>query len=1704
MTDSSVLILPSIDSEDRLNTGIANPIDVQCMYENSQYAAFSGRFKPESFKATMTEKELLLHSKLSKDEIDDGISTKRIFTLRAHNPIDPYNSTYENVRTRGFCEVAMTRQYKLFTLGLEIARRLIAESRGDVSVDDKNMTEEVVTMNYQCELHHSRTCWCNATEYEPVPNIFDQCSEEKPFPLTTKCPHGVHQGRCFCVCDDMEPSGDKWSHIDVGHLNDCTTAEEQRSYLTDDCQLPCQALGVPSPFEAEDEPIIVLEMIPRETTAEVPQDGVEADIPLAIRFIYIIPENSTVSFGGVVQGLISEYGCKKRKTYKPPNQYQQHRNVKSSHSFLRLIGSVMWGKVDQYTNPQVNREFPAITQSEDNFTKGVCEILGFEYDLRSINGSLFSLDNQTRNFQQLLHKDTAKRCFRRSSYFQGNKFCPSMDVQRNMLLLDAELLELKNDHHILLKKYNLWHFLEQKEYYDRRFKMQEGMNTALPTSSTGEATDGIRRNPESMTSDTCSMLNTDVFTKDLPEQQQNSIRRSIRKWETGQIGAGMNTFRYRQKSDLIVYEDEGRHLKSNTERRDHYDKWIEDSVRSLKRYSNRRDLFDSTRGALDWAKNTQGWNPLILGFGKIASPSVGVGDMFVAELFYVSETLFYVSTHTGILFFCYVCTADAFCTRLNKNNWIFVGSPDGGKSFTSNRVKDAMLIKETILMKTKQSDAAMDDIDVQDMRSLMEEADMQLWYSNPKFANKQDEEKNRLTSGLSIAVKKQQFKGMDDIVRWHTRQIVTIHSVQIGCSTNETQLKKKGNKAMQSRVPMKHIPKLKRLKGRRGVSDMNSAKSQESTSKKRRADQFSNKYRYYDSLRFLVYKCINLGILTQPTRNAYDLIMDKLKAHLKGFGISLEHRTEDRCYGKAVCLMILRAITTLFEFPKPRADLMIVAMPYADTDPRKLHDKEFNFYVHEDDTKRIVDGLNLNDNFENVRLVNSSGQVLPDTFFAKMGVEKLYDENDSPAYFLRTVQTSPDPLGGKRYPHAPESLIGEFYKQWVSIHHSNFEHFVKCISPLMTISMEDTIRAIWLSRSEFVPDKYALFQKLLLRLGINCLKNEALRNPNDEKKRTRMFKVNRVEVSENSESRVDRTYVNLGPRSQVVASLAADNSKKGEETNTYPGGFEVYFDKNTIGDMLDDMRKVKDTQGYSYETATRILDDDTADDSAHWGVVKLSHGILPSWGNVDPHGNVGTRVHNEQRWRDFAVPETYSKSPPMYRDDWAKTAFARRQREEGSSDVPGDTWAVSKKHFMPVVEISDPSKGGRTDNSVVYLNINWIESNWKTRKQNLEDVNPLIVFFKSLGYRYDGIPITPAEKETFLDECRQRRDKSVKKIDEEQKQYQTNFQNDCDQLHAQFNNGRLTAEARDRHLAQSQKRLDDSIKEAEERKQQYEEVFKNDQLRLEKLVIRDDQTEADAGTKVLVGSPFLGYMVDENGVQIDRSCTPQLSMSVTIRHSETMWFTEAANVPSQKAAEILNLPERDTEKKRVDLVIPLNDFATMSRLDFLCVLPDGATVEDYKALYDLKFKYRDGVYYPYRFASPNYIRKQMHECYTKSGKEYTFTSAYPHDAAWHEEKSYDCIRKKINGTWVWVKYDIQRREANSVLRDTLRSQVCKDFDMQERRFEEVVCTEDVQGMSAEMTAHVDALSGRVDLTENPEEEELDDTALRPLQRRRVQ
>jgi hypothetical protein len=80
---------------------------------------------------------------------------------------------------------------------------------------------------------------------------------------------------------------------------------------------------------------------------------------------------------------------------------------------------------------------------------------------------------------------------------------------------------------------------------------------------------------------------------------------------------------------------------------------------------------------------------------------------------------------------------------------------------------------------------------------------------------------------------------------------------------------------------------------------------------------------------------------------------------------------------------------------------------------------------------------------------------------------------------------------------------------------------------------------------------------------------------------------------------------------------------------------------------------------------------------------------------------------------------------------------------------------------------------------------------------------------------------------------------------------------------------------------------------AEDRKwNDAEKSMKADLERLQKQTLRPGAADSEAGLKFLLGSPFLGYTIDEQGLKDERTCTPQLSMSVTIHHTEGMWFTE--------------------------------------------------------------------------------------------------------------------------------------------------------------------------------------------------------------------
>lgn len=209
MTSKGSLVLPIIDADDRVNTGRAEVIDVRRMYDESQYMPLSGQFKPSDFIKYFTAKERTVQEMLSKEEKNDGVTSKNIFTMRAHNPIDPVSSTHENVRRRGTCESAMSNQYKFFTLCVEIGRRLILRSRQPIPVDaEKAMAE-------------------GAMEQESSP----ENQTVIPLPMRNDC--SEHEGGCYCIEDsDIERVSSMFSNIIIDDLNRCLNVEEQRNMLT--------------------------------------------------------------------------------------------------------------------------------------------------------------------------------------------------------------------------------------------------------------------------------------------------------------------------------------------------------------------------------------------------------------------------------------------------------------------------------------------------------------------------------------------------------------------------------------------------------------------------------------------------------------------------------------------------------------------------------------------------------------------------------------------------------------------------------------------------------------------------------------------------------------------------------------------------------------------------------------------------------------------------------------------------------------------------------------------------------------------------------------------------------------------------------------------------------------------------------------------------------------------------------------------------------------------------------------------------------------------------------------------------------------------------------------------------------------------------------------------------------------------------------
>lgn len=1605
--------LPNFLSSDRVNCGVAAHTDTGKLLSDKNLLIHSAVCSPVNlYNEEASEEEKKKFKSHSNEELNDGYSGSKIYTLRGQRPVKGHSADHTEVEKIGVGKSPMSQQYTIWLLGLEISSRLKAASRKNVPVAEQQALGEnaLPPKNFQNAKYNFRVCYKEDGDDDDdddddneIEGILNQCLRLKlPVLRNSACPFGHtnhSEGGCLCL-----PLTESFSRLgDVTEFNELeiTEQEETLKALNFDLEETNPVSG------AEEEPQIILEWVPKKKHLQTE----EYPIPDMFRFIFIIPPSSTVDFGSVVQEMISDFASKKRKSSRNPTFYQKHESIATHQSFLELVGLVMWKKWDQYTNPRINKETPNICKSEDQFVDGIKYILNFKHDMLSMQGSLHAVTKTNDTFKPKLHNDAQDQCFFLQSYYRNGKFCPKLELQRNMVLFTSDLLQKKNGIFMFLKKYNMWHLKEHLAYYNKRCEFENGCIEEKSTASPLDApSNTILRNPMSANDEISSISQEDLM-QGVDPATRNQLKASVKQWYEGEEGAALNMMRHWMLLVLSILAQEYTKVNTNMEKLKLYLQHITNGCKSLRRYSKRDDLFSSTKGAFDHVKvlshkdskhdNIETpWNPLCIGFRQHPAKNIGVLGMFIAELFYVAETLFYVSTHTGILLFCYVCTADAFCTRLNKNNWIFMGAPDGGKSFTSNQCKDLMLIAATVLMTTHQSEAGGRDISQMDYRNLMEEADSELLGRDPKFQKKRDEAKNRLTRGESITVKKCQVKDpIDDIIKWKTMQIITITNVQIGCATNDTQLATKGDEAVLSRFARTEIPIMKRLKGRRGVSDMNTAKQQQSVTRRRRGDQYSGQYQYFDSLRFLIYKCINLGILLQPEKTVFDLLLDQLKLFLKTIGISIASRTEDRMYGKAVSFMMLRIISTLFQYPEEDTELIIGSVPSdSSNDAWNLPNSEFlkGLRIHPDDMRIILDKILVKDHFENIRFVDHTGAVKK-IYYVDIGMEKAFDKDRNPKLNLRTMQRS---LTNEVWNfHCPKTCVGKFYKQWVSIHHHNFEEFIQTVSPMMVISFEDTLAAMWHTRSEYCPDKKVLFEKLLLDLSINVLKKDSLRDPTDETKRNKDFLQVRINGDQNSEQRTNHTFLLLGPLKEVEVQLQTNkNSKQGG----FPEGTDIYLDKKGIREQLLQLRNVKDQQGYQYVSASRIVKARRAEeeDKPYFGCVKLQSGHqLPDWQKIGSDGLLRQEtIEAENTYRNnFTVPRTFARDSYVKKKDLAYALYAQRQRKYPnghSSDGALVRHAIYTQNKQSIIHISE-TNGKVTDTSKVYVNMNYIEQaiiQGKAR-ENLEDMHDLHKFFKSLGYKHDGIKISQKTADTLI---------------KKKKEKYTKLANESPSDRAY-----------------------------------YKQLYKMDKDRISKLVTPH---KWEQGKTVLLGTPFLGYAKDNNGKKQVRVSQPCISHCVVIPHSERDLSTENANVPSKSCAGILGINIQDTKKEKRDVHLPLNALGFCKHLQKLCYFPDNVTENDFYDLYNLKVKIRSGKeVYLYRWACPDEINRQIHKNY--KGK-YTFENHYPFVAAWKEEKSYDC--KKIideNGQEKWVPYNniISPSPNGHRLSKDILNQIAKDF-----------------------------------------------------------
>ena len=801
----------------RISCANGRVVNAACMWAKNNHFVRNSMCKA-GYMDDLTEWE-----KRNITEVGPAVKVKNIYSITVQRPFHAYEKCHHALETNDHGQ-EKTEAHKMFFFWAEIGRQLLQMVNVD-NFSPTEMGEESAEPERSEGPDRYNTLQAEATARgEPLVQYCIRTNQT--YPLKRACYAGGagHTAGCFCGVD-------LWNRdtAAAAAFTRKTVAEQRADPAWAAAGLRPESQPVPvAGAGSNDEhhapvPIVLLEQIPEVRVEE----GTGLKPPGWLRWLFVIPEGCEINFEQVVLQVLSnhkkgmEAGSKRKRgaALKVMNKFQRYREIRDSREFLELFGMLTWKNPKQFLDGKLCA-MAGKKNTRENLKPLLKKISSFEHQLKQLNHG-YTEGVGWKNSVQERYPGAAPRCFEFTNYVQQGFFNPTVALQRNMLLLNWKNLKLnKYSQFSFLHKYNLWHYTEALERYERQFlRGNKQRAVLLPRLTTTENPTGEKHRP--LTEEQSEF--TDSFDKDCYPTTSGDITTGELSAKEGVLGADSLLFRSANEQELEEHYKEGKKLETNQAGREHDDKWVKDGLCRYKIMSQSPNVFPAQRGCFEECKRLahklknksspyEAWNPIFMR-GKLPAPNVGIGDAFIHEMFHAAETLMFLSTHTEMLYFGYICSGDAFSIRCNKNHCILVGAADAGKSHIYVLLKDHFLVTSTIMSMTKQSDAAGDDWSICYTRLMFEEFPMDWIEKDPKYVMKQDQLKNMITNGKNFVAKKEQELEPDtDIKRWKTILRVTMFSCQIVGSTNWTSIRREGVKAMLSRLPPRNQPRISRKK----------------------------------------------------------------------------------------------------------------------------------------------------------------------------------------------------------------------------------------------------------------------------------------------------------------------------------------------------------------------------------------------------------------------------------------------------------------------------------------------------------------------------------------------------------------------------------------------------------------------------------------------------------------------------------------------------------------------------------------------------------------------------------------------------------------------------------------------------------------------------------------------------------------------------